>query len=96
MLRRIWSCNWSRGRGPAPVGVRTSRRIRSMLAGSCPSAKLGSVAGARPPGRFEETLPEVESQLDPRRVTSVTNFGWEVFYTQHQSPYFRVRILNEV
>ena len=40
-------------------------------------------------------LPEVESQLDPRRVTPITNFGWGVFYTQHQSPYFRVQILNE-
>ena len=51
--------------------------------GAYPSAKLGSVAGARPSGRFEETSSEVESRLDPRRVTPVTYFGWGVFYTQH-------------
>ena len=56
-----------------------------MLVGSCPSAKLESVAEARPLGRFEEMLPEVESQLDPWRVTPITNFGWGVFYTQHRS-----------
>ena len=47
--------------------------------GAFPSAKLGSVAEARPPGRFEETSSEVRSRLDPRRVTPVTNFGWGVF-----------------
>ena len=90
-----FACSSSRGRSPAPEGVRAepagevvgevqlpSRRIWSTLAGSCSSAKLGSVAEARPPGRFEEMLPEVESQLDPRRVTPFTNLGWGVFYTQ--------------
>ena len=31
----------------------------------------------------------------PRKGRSFTNFDRRIFYTQHQSPYFRVWILNE-
>ena len=57
-------------------GVRPSRRIRSTLVGAYPSAKLGSVAEARPPEKFGRMSPKVESWQNLRRVTPGANFDW--------------------